>query len=179
MASSPAAPCPENWAQPSGPVTCSHLSQPAAQRGQEPHRERSAHVARPSEMLSRQSPRDSPSLSPDATQAGHMPTMADSGIPLLPRILFQVEAVPLSGAQPAHPFPAPAGGWGGSSLGPLPQSQPRPPLLIPSLLPSPPPPEPTIRVCLLWIFMLVCVLAKCLLLFCVHALLIYVNEAAL
>lgn len=113
MASSPAAPCPENWAQPSGPVTCSHLPQPAAQREHEPHRERSAHVARPSEMLSRQSPRDSPSLSPDATQAGHMPTMADSGIPLLPRILFQVEAVPLSGAQPAHPFPAPAGGWGG------------------------------------------------------------------
>ena len=59
-----------------------------------------------------QSPRDSPSLSPDATQAGRMPTLAGSGIPLLPRILFQVEAMPLSGAQPAHPFPAPAGGAG-------------------------------------------------------------------
>lgn len=41
-----------------------------------------------------------------------MPTLAGSGIPLLPRILFQVEAMPLSGAQPAHPFPAPAGGAG-------------------------------------------------------------------
>lgn len=129
-------------------------------------------------MLSRQSPRDSPSLSPDATQAGHLPTLAGSGTPLLPRILrVQVDAVALHGAQPAHPFPALGGG--GSSLGPLPQSQPRPLLLIPTLFSSPPPAEPTIRVCLLWIFLLVCVLAKCLLLLCVHALLIYVNEAAL
>lgn len=50
-------------------------------------------------------------------------------------------------------------------------------ILVPSLLPSSP--DPAVLVCLLWIFLLVCVLAKCLLLLCVHVFLIYVNEAAL
>ena len=128
-------------------------------------------------MLSRQSPRGSPSLSPDATQARHLPTLAGSGTPLLPRILWvQVDAVALHGAQPAHPFPAPC--WGLlSGTPPSVTASTSPP--HPALFSSPPPPEPAIRVCLLWIFLLACVLAKCLLLLCVHALLIYVNEAAL
>lgn len=107
-----------------------------------------------------------------------MPTLAGSGPPLLPWILFQVEARRLSRAQPAHPFPAP---------GVLPGTPPSVTASSPHLL-SAPLPTPTradhprvftldlsacVHSCKMFI------VAKCLLLRCVDALLIYVNEAAL
>ena len=106
---------------------------PAVQRGRGPHGGHgdSKHMwpsghgdgAEPTEMPSRRSPGDLPSLCPAALlplKPGTCHYRAGPGTPLFPCVLWvHIDAVPLGWAQPAHP----SSGRRGSSLGPPPRSQ--------------------------------------------------------